>query len=117
MIGYVHIFKGDFMKKKKIPCRICGKLFEPCASCQSKTDFFTWRSFACSRKCAVKYINQTIQYRNTQHNKSISSNYSTDKQEKATYSKKTITGNSIENNTIVKEIKKRKKKIEKNPNL
>lgn len=105
------------MKKKKIPCRVCGKLFEPCAACQSKTDIFTWRSFACSRKCAVKYMNQTIQYRNTQHNKSILSNYSTDKQEKIIYPKEPIAENFIENNPTIKEIKNHKKKIEKNPNL
>ncbi len=54
------------MKKKKIPCRVCGQLFEPCATCQSNTNTFTWRHFACSRKCAAKYINQAVQYRESQ---------------------------------------------------
>lgn len=55
-------------KKKKIPCRVCGKLFEPCAYCQSHADVFRWRNFACSRECAVKYINDTIAYRNSTKN-------------------------------------------------
>ena len=50
-------------EKKKIPCRVCGKLFEPCAYCQSHADVFRWRNFACSRECATKYINDTIAYR------------------------------------------------------
>ena len=50
-------------KKKKIPCRVCGKLFTPCAYCQAHEDVFRWRNFACSRECALKYINDTIAYR------------------------------------------------------
>lgn len=50
-------------KKKQIPCRVCGKLFEPCSYCQSHADIFRWRNFACSRECAAKYINDTINYR------------------------------------------------------
>ena len=50
-------------EKKKIPCRVCGKLFEPCSYCQSHADVFRWRNFACSRECATKYINDTITYR------------------------------------------------------
>lgn len=51
--------------KKMIPCRICGKLFEPCAICQAHNDMFRWRNFACSRECADKYISETIAYRNS----------------------------------------------------
>lgn len=51
-------------KKKKIPCRVCGKLFEPCSYCQSHIDTFRWRNFACSIECAKKYISETIAYRN-----------------------------------------------------
>jgi hypothetical protein len=53
------------VKTKKIPCRVCGKLFEPCATCQSHNDMFRWRNFACSRDCAEKYISETIAYRNS----------------------------------------------------
>jgi len=52
--------------KKMIPCRVCGKLFEPCSYCQSHSDIFRWRNFACSRECAAKYINDTIAYREAQ---------------------------------------------------
>ena len=53
------------MKTKKIPCRVCGKLFKPCGYCQSHADTFRWRNFACSRECAEKYISETIAYRNS----------------------------------------------------
>lgn len=51
--------------KKMIPCRVCGNLFEPCATCQAHNDIFRWRNFACSRECAEKYIAETIAYRNS----------------------------------------------------
>ncbi len=50
-------------KNKKIPCRVCGNLFVPCSYCQSHSDVFRWRSFACSKECATKYLNDTIAYR------------------------------------------------------
>ena len=50
-------------EKKKIPCRVCGKLFEPCSYCQSHGEHFKWRNFACSRACAAKYISDTVAYR------------------------------------------------------
>lgn len=53
------------MAKKMIPCRVCGKDFEPCAYCQSHADTFRWRNFACSKECAYKYIEETVDYRNS----------------------------------------------------
>lgn len=53
------------VNKKMIPCRVCNKLFEPCATCQAHNDMFRWRNFACSRECAEKYISETIAYRNS----------------------------------------------------
>lgn len=53
------------VNKKMIPCRVCGKLFEPCSTCQKHNDMFRWRNFACSRECAEKYIAETIAYRNS----------------------------------------------------
>jgi hypothetical protein len=53
-------------EKKKIPCRVCGKLFEPCSYCQSHSDTFRWRNFACSLDCAKKYINEALSYRERQ---------------------------------------------------
>ncbi len=55
-------------KKKKIPCRVCGKLFTPCSYCQSNTGEFRWRNFACSIKCAKKYIDDTVAYRSALNN-------------------------------------------------
>lgn len=61
--------------KKMIPCRVCGNLFEPCATCQAHNDMFRWRNFACSRECAEKYISETIAYRNSsKENKNNSDN-------------------------------------------
>lgn len=51
------------MAKKTIPCRVCGKQFQPCGFCQSRSDIFRWRNFACSKECAQKYIAETIAYR------------------------------------------------------
>lgn len=51
------------MAKQKIPCRVCGKLFEPCAYCKAHEDVFRWRNFACSKECASKYIEDTVAYR------------------------------------------------------
>ena len=51
--------------RKMIPCRVCGKLFEPCSTCQKHNYMFRWRNFACSRECAEKYIAETIAYRNS----------------------------------------------------
>lgn len=52
------------MAKKTIPCRVCGKQFEPCAFCQKNGDIFRWRNFACSLECANKYVAEAIAYRN-----------------------------------------------------
>lgn len=57
-------------EKKKIPCRVCGELFTPCAYCQSHADVFRWRNFACSRECAKKYFEDTIAYRESLKDKS-----------------------------------------------
>lgn len=53
------------LNKKMLPCRVCGKFFEPCATCQTHNNMFRWRNFACSKECAKKYISDTIAYRNS----------------------------------------------------
>ena len=58
---------------KKIPCRVCGKLFTPCAYCQTHADVFRWRNFACSIECAQKYISDTLEYRTASKNKVVES--------------------------------------------
>lgn len=63
-------FVGGIMTNKKmIPCRVCGKMFEPCSYCQSHVDVFRWRNFACSPECAKKYINEASAYREEQRKK------------------------------------------------
>ena len=86
--------------KKKIPCRVCGKLFEPCAYCQLHADVFRWRNFACSRECAAKYIDETIAYRESLKNKGNGMVESVDV---------SIEKNAIENPTATR--RKTKKKI------
>lgn len=61
-------------EKKKTPCRQCGKLFVPCSYCKSHADVFRWRNFVCSLECAKTYISNTIEYRESQKNKSENSN-------------------------------------------
>lgn len=38
------------------PCKICGKLFTPCADCANDKTMFRWRKVACSPECAKKYF-------------------------------------------------------------
>lgn len=57
------------MAKKTIPCRVCGKQFEPCAFCQKNGDTFRWRNFACSLECANKYITKAVAYNEKMRNK------------------------------------------------
>lgn len=85
--------------KKMIPCRVCKKMFEPCAYCQEHSDVFRWRNFACSKECAVKYINETTAYRDSLKNKKNISN------EKIT---SVSEGNSIEKVDILKRKTNRK---------
>lgn len=51
------------MAEKMIPCKVCGKMFEPCGYCQKHQDVFRWRNFACSLECANKYVAEAIAYR------------------------------------------------------
>ena len=44
--------------KVKKPCRICGKMYTPCADCESDKGVFHWRTVACSMKCAMEYFNK-----------------------------------------------------------
>lgn len=52
------------MSKKKIPCKVCGKMFEPCCmQYVPGSNALNWRSFACSPKCAEEYVQRAIAYR------------------------------------------------------
>lgn len=42
--------------KVQKPCKICGKMFTPCADCESNKTMFRWKRVACSPKCAKEYF-------------------------------------------------------------
>lgn len=42
--------------KVQKPCRICGKMFTPCADCENDKTMFRWKKVACSPKCAKEYF-------------------------------------------------------------
>lgn len=42
--------------KVRKPCKICGKMFTPCADCAVDSSMFRWRRVACSLECAGKYF-------------------------------------------------------------
>lgn len=108
------------IETKKIPCRVCGKLFKPCGYCQSHTDVFRWRNFACSKECAQKYISDTAAYRETQHkNKHVGSTVASDTKEevtvekekaKKTYKKKSIDTRNID--TVIVDLEENDKNKE-----
>lgn len=38
------------------PCRVCGKMFTPCADCENDKTMFRWKRVACSPECAKEYF-------------------------------------------------------------
>lgn len=38
------------------PCKICGKMFTPCADCENDKTMFRWKRVACSPECAKEYF-------------------------------------------------------------
>ncbi len=42
--------------KVQKPCRICGKMFMPCADCENDKTMFRWKRIACSPECAKEYF-------------------------------------------------------------
>ena len=42
--------------KVQKPCKICGKMFTPCADCANDSSMFRWRRVACSLECAKEYF-------------------------------------------------------------
>lgn len=42
--------------KVQKPCRICGKMFTPCADCENDKTMFRWKRVACSPECAKEYF-------------------------------------------------------------
>ena len=50
--------------KVKKPCRVCGKLYVPCADCENDNTAFHWRTVACSYECGKKYFEKVLEERN-----------------------------------------------------
>ncbi len=46
------------MTVKKAPCRVCGKMFVPCAYCQEHYGASAWRAVCCCLECGVEYFRQ-----------------------------------------------------------
>lgn len=42
--------------KVQKPCKICGKMFTPCADCENDKTMFHWKRVACSPECAKEYF-------------------------------------------------------------
>ena len=39
-------------KGNLLTCRVCGKQYKGCKSCEANQGVFHWRNFACSEECA-----------------------------------------------------------------
>ncbi len=50
--------------KVQKPCKICGKMFTPCADCENDKTMFRWKRVACSPECARKYFAKIEESRN-----------------------------------------------------
>lgn len=50
--------------KVQKPCRICGKMFTPCADCENDKTMFRWKRVACSPECAKEYFSRIEESRN-----------------------------------------------------
>lgn len=44
------------MYKVQKPCKVCGKMYTPCADCENDKTMFRWRTVACSIECGRKYF-------------------------------------------------------------
>lgn len=56
--------------KVKKPCRVCGKMYVPCADCENDNTVFHWRTVACSYECGKKYFEKVLEERNKSTKKS-----------------------------------------------
>ena len=51
--------------KVQKPCKICGKMFTPCADCENDKTMFRWKRVACSPECAKEYFAKVEASRST----------------------------------------------------
>ncbi len=42
--------------KVQKPCKICKKMFTPCADCENDKTMFHWKKVACSPECAKEFF-------------------------------------------------------------
>ena len=49
--------------KVQKPCKVCGKMFTPCADCERDKSAFHWRTVACSVECGKKYFEMVMKAR------------------------------------------------------
>ena len=49
----------------KKECRVCGKLYTPCVSCENDKSIFHWRAVACSPECAREYVQRVEKARSS----------------------------------------------------
>lgn len=54
--------------KVKKSCRICGKVYTPCADCENDKTAFHWRTVACSYECGMEYFKRVLDERNKTNN-------------------------------------------------
>ena len=57
--------------KVKKECRVCGKLFVPCSTCENDNTAFHWRSVACSQECGKEYLRRVLEARQPKEEKKI----------------------------------------------
>jgi hypothetical protein len=50
--------------KVQKPCKVCGKMYTPCAYCENEKTAFHWRTVACSKECGYEYLRQVMEARN-----------------------------------------------------
>lgn len=48
------------MQDRRIPCRVCGKLFTPCNKSTSEIGAFNYREMCCSPECGEQYLHDVM---------------------------------------------------------
>lgn len=46
------------MADRRVPCKVCGKMFTPCNKTSQELGMFNWREVACSPECGARYLEQ-----------------------------------------------------------
>lgn len=49
--------------KVQKPCKVCGKMYTPCADCENENTTFHWRTVVCSYECAMEYFRRVDENR------------------------------------------------------